>query len=157
MNEYKYSEVLAINRPLTLEEMSSLRTLSSRALLDNSGGNFSAALYYLMLCGRYDERTRSFLLWPPAALDVSFVKEMDRLHQLTLAELVGHGVLSAEEHARIFRTIGTRSRMIFEHLEQLNLLVPVAGADSGEERSFDLSPVIHYAVTSALQQLHLLY
>lgn len=128
-----------------------------RALFGNSGGNFHSGLYFLMLCCRYDASTRSLWIFPPNHLDMAFIKEMDRLHLLALAELAGHGVLSVDEHRRIFHTLGIRSRIIFECLEQLNLIEPVITRSTREEWAYDLSPVIHHAVTTALEQLNLLY
>lgn len=129
------------------------------ALYSNCGGNFYAALYFLLLCSRYEADMKSLFLWPPDPLEVTFIKEMNRLYQFTIAELVVHGVLSTEEHARIFRTVGFQSKMILARLEQLNLLISVDDQDSNVSsvKRYDLSPVIHHAVTSALQQLNLLY
>lgn len=128
-----------------------------RAVFANSGSNFYAALYYLLLCCRYEASTRSLWLYPPDHLDMTFVKEMDRLHLLLLAELVGHGVLSTREYERIFRTDGLQSSIVFEYLEQLKLIEPVIAEDNSGEKTYDLSPVLHHAVFSALEQLNLLY
>jgi hypothetical protein len=89
-----------------------------RAVSANSGRNLYAALYFLLPCCRYDSGTQSFFLYPPDALDMAFIKEIDRLHLLTLAELAGHGVLTLQEHGRIFRTDPLRSRIVFEYLEK---------------------------------------
>jgi len=129
-----------------------------KALYSNCGGNFHAALYFLLLCSRYEADKKSLSLWPPSPLEVTFIKEMDRLYQFTIAELVVHGVLSPGEHARIFRTVGIQSKMVLAHLEQLNLLRVIDSPDGNATvKVYDLSPVIHHAVTSALQQLNLLY
>jgi hypothetical protein len=129
-----------------------------QALYSNSGGNVHAALYFLLLCSRYEADTGCFYLWPPHPLDVAFVKEMNRLHQLSLVELVAHGVLSPGEHARIFRTGDLQSKMILAYLEQLNLLRSMNGrGGDATAKVYDLSPVLHHAVTSVLQQLNLLY
>lgn len=129
----------------------------NRALLANSGRNFHAALYFLLLCSRYEAINQSLFLWPPDRLDMAFLKEMDRLHLLTLAELAGHGVLSVREHALIFRTSAIESRMVFEYLAQLKLVLPVSDRSEGADTAYELSPVIHHAATSALEQLNLLY
>jgi len=128
-----------------------------RVVFANSGRNFHAALYFLLLCSRYEENTQSLSLYPPDNLDMAFVKEMDHLHLLTLAELAGHGVLSTREHEQIFRTVGFQSRIVFEYLEQLNLVEPVVTKNNANEKAYDLSPLIHHAVTAALEQLNLLY
>jgi len=128
-----------------------------RAVSVNSGRNMYAALYFLLLCCRYDSGTQSFSLYPPDALDMAFIKEIDRLHLLTLAELAGHGVLTLQEHGRIFRTDPLRSKIIFEYLEQLRLVTPVHIQDNSEETVYDLSPVVHHFITTTLDQLNLLY
>ena len=128
-----------------------------RAVSVNSGRNVYAALYFLLLSCRYDSGTRIFSLYPPDVLDMAFVKEIDRLHLLTLAELAGHGVLTLKEHGRIFRTETLRSRIVFEYLEQLKLVTPVVIQDNTEETVYDLSPVVHHFITIALDQLNLLY
>ncbi len=128
------------------------------AVFANSGVNFSAALYFLLLCSRYEAHTRTLFLWPPDHLDMGFIKEMDHLYLLTLAELAGHGVLSVKEHERIFRTSSIRTRTVFEYLEQSRLVEPlIVENDDDEEKTYDLSPVIHHAVTLALEQRNLLY
>lgn len=128
------------------------------ALYNNCGGNFHAALYFLLICSRYEADKKSLFLWPASPLEVTLIKEMDRLHQFTMAELVVHGVLSPGEHARIFRTLGIQSKMVLAHLEQLNLLRVIDSHDGNATgKVYDLSPVIHHAVTSALQKLNLLY
>jgi len=128
-----------------------------RAVLANSGRNVYAALYFLLLCSRYETGTRSLVLYPPDALDMAFVKEIDRLHLLTLAELAGHGVLSLKEHGQLFRTEALRSKIAFEYLKQMKLVAPVVTPNSPEETAYDLSPVVHHFITTALDQLNLLY
>lgn len=128
-----------------------------RAVSANSGRNVYAALYFLLLCCRYDSGTQSFCLYPPDPLDMAFLKEIDRLHLLSLAELTGHGVLTLQEHGRIFRTDPLRSKIIFEYLEQLKLISPVLIQDNSEETVYDLSPVVHHFITTTLDQLNLLY
>jgi len=39
----------------------------------------------------------------------------------------------------------------------LNLITPGLGASDGAEKTYDVSPAIHHSVTSALEQLNLLY
>jgi len=127
------------------------------AVFANSGANFYAALYFLLLCSRYETTPQSLFLWPPDHLDLGFIKEMDHLHLLTLAELAGHGVLSVKEHEKIFRTNVLQSRMVFNYFEQLRFVEPRIGKNDDEDKTYDLSPVIHHAVISALEQLNLLY
>ena len=128
-----------------------------RGILTNSGGNFYSALYFLLLCCRYEMKTQTLLFYPPDYLDLAFVKEMDRTHLLTLAELAGHGVLSVAEHQQIFRTTDLQSRIAFEYLEQLKLMMPAAGEKDAVDRAYDLSPIIHHSLKTVLEQINLLY
>jgi hypothetical protein len=143
--------------PPELTEQDKREEIFYQAVVNNSGRNFHAALYFLLFCCRYDTGTQALLLYPPDRLDMTFVKEMDRLHLLALAELAGHGVLSIREYGQIFRSGGLQSRIIFEYLEQLKLVEPVVTREDGDEKTYDLSPVVHHAVTSALEQMNLLY
>ncbi|OPY68750.1 MAG: hypothetical protein A4E57_01614 [Syntrophorhabdaceae bacterium PtaU1.Bin034] len=128
-----------------------------RGILANSGSNFSSALYFLLLCSRYERNTKSLFLSPPNRLDIAFLKDMDRLHLMTLAELAGHGVLSVGEHLEIFRVTEARSKMTLEYLEQLKLIELIVDRNNSNEKTYDLLPFIHHSVTSALEQLNLLY
>ncbi len=128
-----------------------------RGILANSGSNFSSALYFLLLCSRYERNTKSLFLSPPNRLDIAFLKDMDRFHLMTLAELAGHGVLSVGEHLEIFRVTEARSKMTLEYLEQLKLIELIVDRNNSNEKTYDLLPFIHHSVTSALEQLNLLY
>ena len=128
-----------------------------RGILANSGGNFYSALYFLLLCCRYEMKTQTLIFYPPDHLDLAFVREMDRTHLLALTELAGHGMLSVAEHQQIFRTGKLQSRIIFEYLEQMKLVTPVARNDDGADMVYDLSPVIHHSVKKLLEQINLLY
>lgn len=128
-----------------------------RGIFANSGSNFSSALYFLLLCGQYEPSTQSLTLSPPDRLDMAFLKEMDRHHLLTLAELAGHGVLSVSEHQQIFRMAKNQSKMTFEYLKQLKLVEPIADLNNSIDNIYDLSPIVHHSVTLALEQLNLLY
>lgn len=128
-----------------------------RAVLNNSGRNFQAALFFVLLCSRYDPNTRSLWFYPPRRMIIPSIKEMDHLHQLTLAELAGHGGLSAQEHGRIFRTGDLMSRIILEYLSQARLIAPLGGQPDDSERIYDLLPMAHHSVTATLEQMNLLY
>ena len=145
------------NTPCKPDEQNETADNFYKGIWSNSGGNFHAALYFMLLCCRFDTITQTLLVWPPDPLDMTFVKQIERFQQLTLAELICHGTLCAKEHAQIFRTLGLRSTITFEYLEQLNILMPVGSRHDGLEKTYDLSPVIHHAVTSELTQLNLLY
>jgi len=128
-----------------------------KRVFSNTGRNLYAALYFMLLGCRHEADSLSILFWPPERLDVGFLKEMDHLTLLSLAEMAGHGALTVSEHEGIFRTDGVRSRTVFEYLEQAGLIVPDPFGGDGHERSFEISPVIHDHVTAVLEQLNLLY
>jgi len=128
-----------------------------RSVFANSGRNVYAALYYLLLCSRYEPNAQSLLLYPPDNLDMAFVTQMDHSQLLTLAELAGHGLLSAKEHNQIFRTAERQSEMIFTYFEQLKLIQSIDNQSGSGEKVYDLSPIVHHAVTAALEQLNLIY
>jgi hypothetical protein len=128
-----------------------------RGVLANTGRNLFAALYFLLLCSRYDAEASSMVLWPPGRLDLSFVKGMERFTLLSLAEIAGHGSLTRTEHERIFRTDGVRTGMIFELLEQAGLVGAVPGEGEDGERPFEISPIVHHVVTTALEKINMIY
>lgn len=128
-----------------------------RAVLNNSGRNFHAALFFVLLCSRYDPNSQSLWFYPSKRMIIPSIKEMDHLHQLTLAELAGHGGLSVQEHERIFRTGDLLTRIILEYLAQARLIAPLGGQPDDRERIYDLLPMAHHSVTTTLEQMNLLY
>ncbi|NLC70843.1 MAG: ATP-binding protein [Desulfuromonadaceae bacterium] len=154
---YRSREEYEKQRQTGSDEQDEKESAFYRGILANSGSNFFSALYFILLCCRYEMKTQSLLLYPPDHLDLAFVKEMDKMHLLALAELAGHGVLSVAEHQRIFRTDLLQSRIVFEYLEQMKLVVADSNIDDGGEKVYDLSPIIHHSVKTALEQINLLY
>ncbi len=129
-----------------------------KSIFSNTGRNLYAALYFLLLCCRREADSLSILFWPPERLEVGFIKEMDRLPLLSLAEMAGHGALTVGEHERIFRMDGVRSGTVFNYLEQAGLISPVPfEGDGHSEKPFEISPVVHHHVEAVLEQLNLLY
>ncbi|MBN2720415.1 MAG: ATP-binding protein [Proteobacteria bacterium] len=128
-----------------------------KGVLANTGRNLFAALYFLLLCSRYDAQTSSMVLWAPEHLDLSFVKGMEKFILLSLAEIAGHGSLTRTEHERIFRTDGLRTGMIFGFLELAGLVGAVPGEHEESERPFEISPIVHHAVTTALEKINMIY
>lgn len=156
--EYVSSREEAGATPPTGEDTDSkAQTTVHRALAAHSGCNVSAALYLLLLCSRYTPATGTLSLWPPPRLDNLVVKDLPLRHKLTLAELAAHGELSLTEHRRIFREEEIRSRSIFERLEQLRLVEGVTRRGPDDAPRWELSPVVHRAVTETLEQMNLLY
>lgn len=128
-----------------------------RALLTNSGRNFHSALYFMLLGSQYDTATDSLYLRPADPIDMSFVKDLDHLLLLALAEIAGHGTLSISEHMQIFRTDEIQSRSALEYLVQVKLAADVEVSTDSHGRIFELSPITHHAVASSLAQLNLIY
>jgi hypothetical protein len=88
---------------------------------------------------------------------MSFVKDLDHLLLLALAEIAGHGTLSISEHMQIFRTDEIQSRSALEYLVQVKLAADVEVSTDSHGRIFELSPITHHAVASSLAQLNLIY
>lgn len=128
-----------------------------RALLANSGRNFHAALYFMLLGSHYDAASDSLYLRPPDRLDMTFVKTLDHLHLLSLAEIAGHGTLGIREHQQVFRTAYVHSGALLEYLVQVKLAADALRHPNGDGQVFELSPITHHAVTSTLEQLNLIY
>ncbi len=119
-----------------------------------SRGNMQAALYYWLLCLDYDKTIESLTVRPLGKLDYSSLRSLDRQQFYTLAEIIAHGELNADEHASIFACDSLRSRMLLDHLVQLNLLVFESG-DNGAGR-YQLNPLFFAPVTATLEGRNIL-
>lgn len=128
-----------------------------RELFAASGGNLDAAFHYWLLCLDYDAETESFRACPLGKIDFSFLRELDGDQRFTLAEVLGHGGLSAEEHQRIFHCDPLTGRLRLEYLASLGLLLtePAKGA-AGQVR-YRLNPVYYTPVVKTLEAMNILY
>ncbi len=120
------------------------------------GGNLEAA-YYFWLLSLQAGRPQHLLVQPSLSFDDRMIRGLDRLDQFTLAELIGHGYLTAAEHAEIFRIDPSYSRLILETLAQLRVAECDGTDDNGEARRYSVNTVFQQAVVGVLTDLNKLY
>ncbi len=128
-----------------------------KELFAASRGDIEAALYYWLLCLEYDEKSGAIRACHLGNIDHGFLRNLEDRHHFTLAEILGHGVLSAAEHARIFRLDHLESRLQLDYLASLNLLVPGGLEEDGLPGPWSVNPIFHGAVTATLEAKHILY
>ncbi|MDY0269909.1 AAA family ATPase [Trichloromonas sp.] len=128
-----------------------------RELFAASGGNLDAAFHYWLLCLGYDAETESFHACPLGKIDFSFLRELDGDQRFTLAEVLGHGGLSAEEHQRIFHCDPLTSRLRLEYLASLGLLLTEPPKGREGEIRYRLNPVYYTPVVKTLETMNILY
>ena len=128
-----------------------------RDLFAASGGNLRAALYFWLLSSQFEDEGKRVVLHPPGQLDTRFIRDLERDHLLSLAEIAGHGILSPREHQRIFRVDVLTSRLTFTLLYQLRLIEPICDGTADDDTPYSLDSVTQHAVTAMLDQMHFLY
>jgi hypothetical protein len=109
-------------------------------------GNMQAAIYYWLMCLEYDEQQKTLRVSPLGKLDYSPLRSLEGPQLYALAEIVAHGGLSIAEHAAIFAGGRLQSRLLLEHLAQLNLLE----FPSAEDR-YQLNPLFFASISSLLE------
>lgn len=128
-----------------------------RELFAASGGNLDAAFHYWLLCLGYDAEKESFHACPLGKIDFSFLRELDGDQRFTLAEVLGHGGLSAEEHQRIFHCDPLTGRLRLEYLASLGLLLVEPPRGAGGDVRYRLNPVYYTPVVKTLEVMNILY
>lgn len=128
-----------------------------RELFTASGGNLDAAFHYWLLCLGYDAESESFHACPLGKIDFSFLRELDGDQRFTLAEVLGHGGLSAEEHQRIFQCDPLAGRLRLEYLASLGLLLVETPKGAESEVRYRLNPVYYTPVVKTLEVMNILY
>lgn len=128
-----------------------------RELFAASGGNLDAAFHYWLLCLGYDAETESFRACPLGKIDFSFLRALDGDQHFTLAEVLGHGGLSAEEHQRIFHCDPLTGRLRLEYLASLGLLLTETAKGAEGEVRYRLNPVYYTPVVKTLEVMNILY
>jgi hypothetical protein len=128
-----------------------------RELFAASGGNLDAAFHYWLLCLGYDAETESFRACPLGKIDFSFLQALDGDQHFTLAEVLGHGGLSAEEHQRIFHCDPLTGRLRLEYLASLGLLLTETPKGAEGEVRYRLNPVYYTPVVKTLEVMNILY
>ena len=121
-----------------------------------SGGNLESAFYFWLLSLRA-ERAQHLTVQPSLTLDDRLIRGLDRLDQFTLAELVGHGHLTAAEHAEIFRIEPAYSRLILDNLAHLRIVERDGSDHNGSASRYGVSTVFQQTVVGVLTDLNTLY
>jgi hypothetical protein len=121
-----------------------------------SGGNLESAFYFWLLSLRA-ERAQHLTVQPSLTLDDRLIRNLERLDQFTLAELVGHGHLTIPEHAEIFRIEPSYSQLILENLAQLHIVVNSSQKGSDDTCRYEVSTVFQQTVVGVLTDLNTLY
>ncbi len=128
-----------------------------RELFAASGGNLEAALYYWLLCLDYDPGQKRFAACHLGKIEFSFLRSLERDQLFALAEVLGHGGLTAGEHSEIFHCDLLHSRLRLDFLSSLGLLLAAANGGNQEPIAYRLNPVYYAPVTSTLESMHILY
>lgn len=121
-----------------------------------SGGNLESAFFFWLLSLRTEQAGR-IAVQPAFRLDDRLIRSLERLDHFTLAELIGHGYLTVDEHAEIFRIDPQRSRLTLENLAQLRIVDSAGADDNGDPLRYGLSAVFQQAVAAALTDMNILY
>ena len=115
-----------------------------------------SALYYWLSSVSAGKGEDELVVAPLDRPDATFLAKFERIYLFTLAEILNHGALTLEEHARIFRVEMSRSRVVFNYLLQLNLIKPLPGGE-GETAPHAVNPVFWHLVASSLEAMRILY
>ncbi len=126
------------------------------ALHRATGGNMIAALYFWLQSIKMEEDGR-MVVQPCLRLDERFIAELDRESHFTLAEVLGHGGLSPEEHAEIFRVRIEQSRLKLDTLREARLLEGRERDELGQRRYYVVNPVFHHPMAQTLANLNILH
>jgi len=126
-------------------------------LFEVSGGNIEAALYYWLLCARWMPTEQRMEICPLGKLDRSLLRRLERTCHFTLAEVLCHGSLSVDEHARIFRLTPMQSRLMLEYLQQMTLLDRKSGDPESADEIYVVNPILQATTLRVLEDLNILY
>ncbi|ABA89950.1 hypothetical protein Pcar_2714 [Syntrophotalea carbinolica DSM 2380] len=117
-------------------------------------GNMQAALYYWLMNLEYDEQQQTLLVSPMGKIDYGPLRSLDRAQLYALAEVIAHGGLSISEHATIFGGSSLQSRMLLDHLAQLNLLQ--YPHEQNPTAAYQLNPLFFAPITSLLESRNII-
>ena len=121
-----------------------------------SGGNMESALYYWLRSLQLDEQGQ-VTVQPCVKVDSGFIKRLDTINLLSLAEVLAHGSLSPKEHSQIFNLEVFRSRMILDYLRQIRLLQGLNHDKHGQPQFYSVNALFYEQVHSVLDTLHIIY
>ena len=93
----------------------------ARELIALAGGNLSAALYHWL--SRVQYRQGKLRVRTDRKPDLEMIKKLPPPQQFALAEVIGHGGLTADEHAILFQGELLQSRLLLAQLAEQRLLM----------------------------------
>jgi len=125
-------------------------------LYDICGGNMESALYYWLRSLSVDEQGK-VRVQSCVKADTGFIKTLDTLNLLSLAEVLAHGGLAPKEHGEIFSLEVFRSRMILDYLRQIRLLHGHNKDKNGQPQFYSINSLFYEQVHSMLKTMHIVY
>jgi hypothetical protein len=121
-----------------------------------SGGNMESALYYWLRSLALDEQGQ-IVVQPCVKVDSHFIKRLDTISLLSLAEVLAHGSLSSREHSQIFNVEEFRSRVILDSLRQIRLLQGQNQDKHGQPQFYSVNVLFFEQVHTVLSTMHIIY
>lgn len=125
-------------------------------LLKLSGGNIESAFYFWLL-SLHTEKNGEIHVRTSPRLDDRLIRGLERFDHFTLGELMGHGHLSADEHAEIFRIDRLHSQLVLDHLVQLRIVDRLGSDQKGQSTRYGVSTIFQQVVTNVLTDKNMLY
>jgi hypothetical protein len=115
-----------------------------------------SALYYWLRSLSVDEQGK-VSVQPCVKVDTGFIKKLDSLNLLSLAEVLAHGGLTPKEHGQIFNLDVFRSRLILDYLRQIRLLQGLNKDKHGQPQFYSINALFYEQVHSVLNTMHIIY
>ncbi len=122
-----------------------------------SKGNMAGALFYWNAFSTPDASLKEVVLQAGQGIDFSLLKELDTASLFTLAELLGHGCLTAREHSEIFQQDERTSRLQLDALYRQRLLNRSALREGSLESMYRIERIFCAAVSTFLEAAHIIY
>ena len=156
VNSYRVRKLLLKHRAQDAPVQQALADIYFSNLYAISGGNMESALYYWLRSLSVDEQGK-VEVQPCVRVDSGFIKKLDTLNLLSLAEVLAHGGLTPKEHGEIFNLDVFRSRLILDYLRQIRLLQGRNKDKHGQPQFFSINALFYEQVHSVLSAMHIIY
>ncbi|WP_455209829.1 ATP-binding protein [Kaarinaea lacus] len=156
VNSYRVRKLLLKYKVTDALVQQALADIYFNNLYDISGGNMESALYYWLRSLSVDEQGK-VTVQPCVKVDASFIKTLDTLNLLSLAEILAHGGITPKEHGEIFNLDVFRSRMILDYLRQIRLLQGHNKDKHGQPQFYSINSLFYGQVHSMLNTMHIIY
>ena len=156
VNAYRVRKLLLKHRVQDAPVQQVLTEIYFNNLYSISGGNMESALYYWLRSLSVDEQGKVHVQ-PCIKVDSGFIKKLDTLNLLSLAEVLAHGELTPKEHGQIFNLDEFRSRMILDYLRQIRLLQGHNKDKHGQPQFYSVNALFYEQVHSVLDAMHIVY